>query len=165
MKKLLPSVLAAALALSALGLPLSRANGAASVPAQDDPAEETDRITKLEEAVATLQSENARLTGLVEEMQTFIEKQAASADALLARLDESEELGFTNGINPRSREVAARRDARLPQRAQGRRAQARAGGRQRARPALALVARPRRTEPGRKPPRGRSFRATAAVFF
>ncbi len=55
-------------------------------------------ITKLEAGHAALQTQ-------VEALTTVIAAQSNQADALLGVLTQSEELGFTAGLNPRSREV------------------------------------------------------------
>jgi hypothetical protein len=63
------------------------------------------RVAALEEELAALKAARTQDAGFAEETIAYLEAQSQSAAKMLAVLDESEQLGFTAGINFRSREV------------------------------------------------------------
>lgn len=70
------------------------------------------RVEALEGELARSQAQISSLAGdlaeqrkLVDRTVDYLGRQAAQAEAMLGVLDDSEERGFTAGINPKSREV------------------------------------------------------------
>ena len=64
-----------------------------------------DRVAALQVEVATLRTDLEEARTDLETVQAFLEKSAKEAEAMRGVLDQSEEAGFTFGINPRSREI------------------------------------------------------------
>lgn len=71
-----------------------------------------ERVEKLEKALAAtvdrtdaLSAELAATTALLDQTVRYVQAQAHGAAALARTLDQSEQEGFTYGINPRSREL------------------------------------------------------------
>jgi hypothetical protein len=63
------------------------------------------RIQALEAEVADLRAKQVEAKGQLEKTLTYLQRQAKSADAMLATLDASESEGFVAGINYHSREI------------------------------------------------------------
>ena len=63
------------------------------------------KVAALEDELATLKEKSAQDKALLEQVVASLEGQSQEATKMLASLDESEQLGFTAGINFRSREV------------------------------------------------------------
>ena len=63
------------------------------------------RVEAQEVTIAKLEAGHTALQTQVEALTTAIAAQSSQADALLGVLSQSEELGFTAGLNPKSREV------------------------------------------------------------
>lgn len=84
---------------SALGL----AAGLAA-PTQQD-GDLTMRVDGLATELATTRTELSAAQLRLAEIETYLQKQAASVQALGTAADASEEAGFTAGINPKSREI------------------------------------------------------------
>lgn len=135
MKSPLTVVLFVTAALS--GLALAR-------PAQPQKASLESRVQALETQLAeqkavnqTVASDLREVRELAEATVAYLDAQAKAAQDMQGTLDQSEELGFTYGINPRSREVLlagwrevlATMQADLPKRSG-----AKANGRSRGRP-------------------------------
>ncbi len=100
MKKLLPTLAAGSILLAAFP----------AVLAQDEKPQEgtqtlEERVLQLENTLSDLKMKNEDAEKRLEEVVRYLEKQARAGEQLLASLDESERLGFTPGINFRSREV------------------------------------------------------------
>lgn len=80
----------------------------AFAPVQKDPPEQDElekRVAVLEDELATLKDARMQEKALLEQMVTYLEAQSQEAAKMLATIDETEQLGFTAGINFRSREV------------------------------------------------------------
>ena len=84
---------------SALGL----AAGLAA-PTQQD-GDLAMRVDGLATELATTRTELTAAQDRLTEVETYLQKQAASVQALGVAADASEEAGFTSGINPKSREI------------------------------------------------------------
>ncbi len=100
MKKLLPTFAVGSILLAAFP----------AVLAQDKKAQEgtqalEERVLQLESALSDLKKRNDESEKRLEQVVAYLEKQARAGEQLLASLEESERLGFTAGINFRSREV------------------------------------------------------------
>jgi len=104
MKKTFPFVLAGCLVAAALAMPHARA------AQEEDDADP--QLRELEARVHQLEGQLAATSDRLDEVIGYLRKQADGGRAVLGRLDESERLGFTAGINYASREVllAAWRD-------------------------------------------------------
>ncbi len=63
------------------------------------------RVAKLEEELAAEKKRHEEARALLDQTIVYLDAQAKGATALLGILDQSEQLGFTAGINPQSREV------------------------------------------------------------
>jgi len=94
------------LALLFSGAPASSAapaGGAAT--AQEQQQDLAQRVAQLEKELAELRLQTEASNKRVEEAVVYLDKQAEGAKTILAKLTESESLGFTKGINYESREV------------------------------------------------------------
>jgi len=99
MKKFLPFAFALLLVCTLLS---SAQNAARGATVQSDLEA---RVDELEEALALQGQKTKKTTQALEEVLVYLEAQAKAAERLGQVLDQSEELGFTWGINPESREV------------------------------------------------------------
>jgi len=101
------SLLAVCLTASALLLislaPRGDAHGARAAGPQEEDLQK--RVALLEEQVAELMKANEEKDKGIDEVLKFLDAQAASCKTFAAVLDQSEALGFTQGINFESREV------------------------------------------------------------
>jgi hypothetical protein len=100
MKRLLPFVML--LAVLACDLAFSRSVQGAQ---GGEPPPDDERLAKVERELAKSQKELAEMRSQVERCTTYLAAQAELAKSVLASLDESEQAGFTAGINFRSREI------------------------------------------------------------
>ena len=100
MKPFLPI---AFLLLASVGLSGARAQETDSTQASQDAVAQ--RLAKLERSIETLEAENAETKRKLDLTLRYLDKQARGSKGLIAQLEESERLGFTAGMNPRSREV------------------------------------------------------------
>ena len=95
MKLLVPTIVASGLLLTA---------GFAQDETPPAPSEDQ-RMRALESEVAALKTELAERSTQLETVTRYLAGEKARGDALLGVFDQSEEMGFTAGINFRSREV------------------------------------------------------------
>ena len=70
---------------------------------EDDELEK--KVATLEDELATLKESRMQDKALLEQVLLYLETQSQEGAKMLGTLDESEQLGFTAGINFRSREV------------------------------------------------------------
>ena len=110
MKQTLPALLAlaltSALCLSALSLPsvIAQETPAAVVGVQTDDDVES-RLAALEQELKDLKLANKKQEALLEQAVKYMESQAASGAKLSAAMDRIDSMGFTKGINFKSREL------------------------------------------------------------
>lgn len=75
-----------------------------AAPVQQD-GDVTQRLDAMATELATTRSELAATQGRLDQVESYLQAQAAAATSLKAAVAASEEAGFTSGINPKSREI------------------------------------------------------------
>ncbi len=104
MKKLLPSLALTSLFLAAFPAVLAQEKNQEKKPQEGAPTLEQ-RVAGLEAQLGELARRQLESEKKLDDVLLYLEKQSQAAGAVLTELDSSEQLGFTAGINPQSRQV------------------------------------------------------------